>query len=172
MTEWSRVELRVRMGVHTGVTQERDGNYFGPTLNQAARPRARPRRADPGRPRRPPRSSTHPVDLVDLGDHRLRDLAAAIRVYQLRSADSPKTSHRCVRSVTVPTNLPLVPTSFVGRADDVALLRSCSPTTAGHARRTGGIGKTRLALQAAADTVEQFPDGVWLVELAPLDDPG
>src|SRR5207248_4755591 len=79
---------------------------------------------------------------------------------------------RCVDSPDLPNNLPQQLTSFVGREKELAaikalLCRSRLLTLTG----SGGCGKTRLALQVGADLLEQYPDGVWLVELAPLSDP-
>jgi predicted ATPase len=108
------------------------------------------------------------VHLRDLGEHRLKDLSTPVRLYQLGDGDFPplRSLHR--------NNLPVPATAFIGRArelaevvslltrDDVSLLTLTGP---------GGTGKTRLALQAAAEASERFPDGMWWVSLAPLRNP-
>ena len=162
----------VRMGVHTGVAEERDGDYFGPTLNRAARVMAV---AHGGQI--VVSGTTHSLvegfELIDLGEHRLRDLADAVRVFQvvhpnLRAEFPP------LRSLdALPGNLPRQVTSFVGRESEVVSLaelvcRSSLLTLTG----VGGVGKTRLALQVAAEAVGGFPDGAWLCEFAPVSDPG
>ena len=119
------------------------------------------------------RSTAKEVDperftLKDLGDHRFKDLQAPERLYQLGDAAFPP-----LRSL-YRANLPVPATAFVGRADEVnevaellhrdevGLLTLTGP---------GGTGKTRLALQAAAEGAEAFPDGTWWVPLASLSDP-
>src|SRR5581483_450985 len=103
----------------------------------------------------------------DLGEHRLRDLLAPVHVYQLGAGDFGP-----LRSTTAAlSNLPVVLTELVGRDDDVkdvatALHRSRLVTLTG----VGGVGKTRLALAAAADVAPEVPDGVWFVELAAVGD--
>jgi predicted ATPase/class 3 adenylate cyclase/DNA-binding CsgD family transcriptional regulator len=173
------VPLRVRMGVHTGVCEERDGDYFGVVVNRAARltavghggqvlvSGAAAGLLSGGLP--------DGVRLRDLGEHRLKDLGRAERVFQvtgrglavgfgpLRSLDHPALRH----------NLPSQATSFVGRVAELAELRAL---VAGGSRLVtitglGGIGKSRLALQVAADALDGAGDGVWLAELAPVADP-
>jgi predicted ATPase len=105
------------------------------------------------------------VALRSLGEHRLRDLAAAEQVFQLGEGVFP-----ALRSVdAVPTNLPTVRTELIGRTDDIAMLmglveRERLVTLTG----VGGVGKTRLALGVAAATAAGFTDGCWLVELSPV----
>jgi predicted ATPase/class 3 adenylate cyclase/DNA-binding CsgD family transcriptional regulator len=171
--------LRVRMGVHTGVCEERDGDYFGPVVNRAARLEAVAHGGQVlvsgaaagllsgGLP--------DGVGLGDLGEHRLKDLGPAERVFEvtgpglaggfgpLRSLDDPALRH----------NLPSQAASFVGRAAELAELRCL---VAGGSRMVtitgpGGIGKSRLALQVAAEALDGTGDGVWLAELAPVADP-
>ena len=168
--------LRVRCGIHTGVVERRDNDCFGGPVNRAARIMA----------------SAHggqvllsqavvellhgllpvPVTLRDLGSVRLRDLATPERVYQ---AVHPalRQDFPALRSLeATPNNLPQQPTSFIGRAKEQVdierlLARGRLLTLTG----SGGCGKTRLALQVAADALDRYADGVWFVELAPLSDP-
>jgi predicted ATPase len=110
--------------------------------------------------------------LRDLGAHRLKDLQAPERVFQLVHPALPAAFPPLRSLDALPNNLPRQLTSFVGRERELAQVRrllAAAPllTLTG----VGGCGKTRLALQAAADALEAYPDGVWLVELAPLADP-
>ncbi len=115
----------------------------------------------------------HPTgfELRDLGRVRLRDLTSPERVYQLLHpklrADFPP-----LRSLeATPNNLPQQLTSFVGRERELAQARDLlSRTRLLTLLGVGGLGKSRLSLQIAAEVLEEFPDGVWLVELAPIAD--
>ena len=173
------VPIRVRVAVHAGACAERGGDYAGPVVRRAAGLLAVGHGGQvlvtgaayellagrlPGG-----------IGFRDLGEHRLPDLGRAERVFQvtgaglagefgvLRSLDDPALRH----------NLPSQPTSFVGRAAELAELRSLVSggsrlvTVAG----PGGIGKSRLALQVAAGALDGAGDGVWLVELAPVAEP-
>ena len=160
--------IRVRMAIHTGEAEERDGDYFGPAVNRAARLMAI---AHGGQVLC---SSTAAslveglVDLVDLGEHRLRDLDSPMHVFQLdRDAFPP------LRSLDAyPGNLPVQLTSFVGRERESRLVaEAVSTDRLVTLTGTGGVGKTRLALQVGADALPAFPDGVWLCELAAASDP-
>jgi predicted ATPase len=165
------VELPVRMGLATGSADVRDGDYFGPVLNRAARVMA----AGHGGQILLSGSTAGLIDgadLVDLGVHRLRDLSASEHLFQVR-APGLKTAFPSLRTLdVVPGNLPVQSTSFIGRQEEV---KQVSELALAHRLVTltgvGGVGKTRLALQAAAALVNDFPDGVWLVELAPVGDP-
>ena len=164
--------IRVRMGIHTGESHERDGDYFGPPVNRAARVMA------VGHGGQILVSGTTAgvvsgVDLQYLGEYRLRDLAGVEHLFQVR-ADGIGSSFPPLRTVeVVPGNLPVFLTTFVGRAVEVERL---AEVLADHRLVTlvgaGGIGKTRLAVQTAAGLVDRFVDGVWLVELAQVHDPG
>lgn len=167
--------LRVRMVVHTGAADERDGDYFGPTLNRCARLLASAHggqilvsltTAELLRDVLPDE-----VGLRDLGEHRLRDLARPERVFQLLHSDLP-ASFPSIRSLDAYAhNLPVQVTSFVGRRRDLDAVAELIPQTKLLTLTgVGGSGKTRLALQAAAELVSVFRDGVWLTELGPLDD--
>ena len=158
------VVLKVRMGLHTGVVEERDGDYFGSAVNRAARLMA----AGHGGQVLVSAATAAllgTAGLVDLGVHRLRDLAEAQRVFQLGSGRLP-----ALRTLDVaPSNLPLQATDLVGRRlliEEVAglLAQSRAVTLTG----VGGVGKTRLAIEVGAEVLPKFPDGVWLVDLAPV----
>lgn len=170
------VAVRVRMGIHTGEPIVAGGRYVGLDVHAAARIAA----AGHGgqillsdttaaliEHDRPPE-----VSLRDLGRHRLKDLAGPVRLYQV---DAPGLAQDFapLRSLDArPHNLPVQLTSFVGREDNLREVRTLLDgarllTLTG----AGGSGKTRLALRVAADALERFSDGVWLVELAPLSDP-
>ncbi|MGZ5385014.1 MAG: adenylate/guanylate cyclase domain-containing protein [Acidimicrobiia bacterium] len=167
--------LRVRMALHTGSAYERDGDYFGPTLNRCARLLAAAHggqvlvsltTGELVRDMLP-----EEADLRDLGEHRLRDLARPERVFQLQHPDLP-ASFPAIRSLDAfAHNLPVQVTSFIGRRRDLEAVADLIPQTR-LLTLTGvaGSGKTRLALQAAAELVSVFRDGVWLVELGALDD--
>lgn len=111
------------------------------------------------------------VELLALGEHRLRDLARPLAVYQVVAPGLVREFPRLASLDPVPGNLPSQPTSFVGRDDDVArigvLLEDAALVSL---TGTGGVGKTRLAIQAAAGAAARFGDGVWFCELAPADD--
>jgi predicted ATPase/class 3 adenylate cyclase len=161
--------LRVRMGVHSGEAEWRDGDYFGTVVNRAARLTA----VGHGGQVLCSAATAELVgdaglDLVDLGEHRLRDLDRPMRVFQVGEG-----SFAALASLDdVPGNLPEQATSFVGRQAEVAELTAL---VGAHRLVTltgaGGVGKTRLAVQVAAELAGRFPDGVWLVELAPVGDP-
>jgi predicted ATPase/class 3 adenylate cyclase len=168
--------VRVRMALHTGTTDERDGDYFGPAVNRVARLLAIGHggqvlvsgvTADLLQGAMPPE-----IALRDLGEHRLKDLTQPDRVFQL-VAPGLVESFPAPRSLRdLPNNLPRALTSFVGRDEvlaDVKALVAKAPlvTLVG----TGGAGKTRTALQVGADLLEGSRGGVWLVELAPVADP-
>ena len=154
--DWDPIEpLRVRMGVHTGVAEVRDGDYYGGTVNRAARLMA----IAHGDQIVVSLATTELVrdddyELIDLGEHRLRDLGRAERVFQLTYPGLPSTFGALRALGSFPTNLPLQVTSFVGRSREVedvmnALDESRVVTLTG----VGGVGKTRLALQVGAPDV-------------------
>jgi predicted ATPase/class 3 adenylate cyclase len=169
--------LRVRLALHTGEADLRDGDYYGAAINRCARLRAighggQVLLSQPTyelvRDALPPG-----VTVQDLGEQRLADLIRSEQVYQLRGANLP-TEFPPLRSLDAyPHNLPVQLTSFIGREQELAELGRALPTTRLLTLTgTGGCGKTRLALQLAADQVERFPEGAWVVELAPLTDHG
>jgi predicted ATPase/class 3 adenylate cyclase len=173
---WQEVDrIKVRMGIHTGSAESRDGDYFGPVLNRVSRLLAA---AHGGqilltlateelvRDHLP-----EGVSLRDLGERRLRDLNRPERVFQALAPDLP-SDFPALRSLEIfPNNLPVQLTSFIGREKEMNEVKRLLGTT--HLLTltgTGGTGKTRLSMQVAADLLDQFPDGVWLIELATIED--
>ena len=168
--------MRIRCGLHAGVSQKRDNDYFGTAVNRAARVMSA---AHGGQmlvshavAMRIGDRLPSGIALRDLGKVRLRDLADPERLYQVvhprLRADFPP-----LRSLeATPNNLPHQLASFVGREREMQLAREL---LAAHRLVTvvgmGGMGKTRLAVQVAAEVVDQHADGVWLVDLAALRDP-
>jgi predicted ATPase len=165
------LELPVRMGLATGEAELQDGDYFGAVLNRAARVMA----AGHGGQILVADSTAvllRGIDLVELGPRRLRDVPMPVGVYQVR-APGLGTDFPALRALdTTPGNLRPATTSLVGREAEVADIEAAVKT---HRLVTltgvGGVGKTRLALEVAAHLADEFPDGVWLFELAAVTDP-
>jgi predicted ATPase/class 3 adenylate cyclase len=167
--------IRVRMGLHTGVCEERDNDYFGPVVNRTARLEAV---AHGGQvlisgATAELLSETLPegVTLRDLGPHRLKDLGRPERVFQLEAAflapSFPPLAS--LDNPELPNNLPGQLSAFVGREREVPEVRRLVETSRlVTLTGAGGCGKTRLALQAAAELLDEARDGVWFVDLAPL----
>jgi predicted ATPase/class 3 adenylate cyclase len=174
---WADIEpLRVRMALHTGEAQLRAGDYYGSAVNRAARLMGighggqillSQATATLIKDALPPEA-----DMLDLGDHRLNDLTSIEYVYQL---SHPKLTNHFppLRSLgTYAHNLPLQLNSFVGRERELeAITGYLSETRLLTLFGVGGTGKTRLMLQVAAQVLDKYQDGVWLVELASLTDP-
>ena len=165
--------IRIRAAIHSGTADEREGDYFGPAVNRAARLVAighggqvlvsgtTSALVSVGLP---PRAT-----LRDLGEHRLKDLTQSENVYQLDARDDLR-EFPPLRSLDVLyNNLPLQLTSFVGRETEVA---DVTALLAEHRLVTlvgsGGVGKTRTSLQVAAELASTPKYGVWFVELAPV----
>ncbi len=170
--------IRLRIGVHTGEVQLRDeGNYAGPTINRTARLRDL---AHGGQTVLSGATEVMVVDrlppdtwLTDLGSHLLRDLPRPERVVQLCHPDLVNEFPPLRVSGTVAsTRLPMQLTSFVGRDAQLTQLRELlAQNRVVTLTGAGGVGKTRLAIQAAAQMAPEFGDGVWYVDLAPITDP-
>ena len=160
-------QLLVRMGIHTGAAECRDGDYFGSTVNRAARIMSV---AHGGQILVSLATSElvrdTPVELMDLGEHRLRDLGHREHLFQVISEGLPH-DFPPLRSVDrFPTNLPLQTTSFVGRAEDMALVvEALEGARIVTLTGVGGVGKTRLAVQVAAELLPRFPTARGFVSL-------
>ena len=165
--------IRVRMGLHTGACEERDRDYFGPVVNRAARLEAVAHGGQVLVSGATAELLTGRVALKDLGQHRLKDLGRPEQVFQLE-AGFLQASFPALASLDnpeLPNNLPMLLSGFVGRERELGDIRGL---VAGSRLVTltgaGGSGKTRLALQAAAEQTGRAEDGVWLIELASLTD--
>jgi predicted ATPase len=161
--------------VHTGEAELRDGDYYGTALNRAARLMsvAHGEQFLVSLSAAELVSDDLPVglELIDLGEQRLRDLSRPERIFQVVAATLP-SEFPAIRTVDAfPGNLPLQVTSFVGRRDELGelskLLHDARMVTV---TGTGGVGKTRVAVQLAAELLQRFPDGAWLFELAAVTD--
>jgi predicted ATPase/class 3 adenylate cyclase len=170
--------LHVRMALHSGAAQARGGDYFGHALNRTARLLA----AGHGgqvllsaatwellRDQLPP-----DVTLRDLGAHWLKGLSRPEQIYQLVAPELPRDFPTLTTLDRLLTNLPAQASTFIGREREVAALRDLlrrSEVRLVTLTGPGGTGKTRLSLQAAAELLDDFRDGVWFVNLAPISDP-
>jgi predicted ATPase/class 3 adenylate cyclase len=165
------LRLPVRMGIATGEAELRGEDYFGIVLNRAARVM----------------SAGHggqilvdgltadlltDVDLLAMGSRRLRDIARPVELFQIRAAGLPEHFPPLKTADAAPGNLRPPTTTLIGREAELADVGSALKanrlvTLTG----VGGVGKTRLALDVAARSAPDFPDGVWLIELAAVTDP-
>jgi len=170
--------LRVRMGLHIGEVQIRGGDYFGPAVNRTARLMST---AHGGQVLLSVAAASLVVDqlpegtkLRDLGEHRLKDLERPEHIFQLLHPDLVADFPPLATLDRRPNNLPAQPTGLIGReaeldeivkrlrSEGVHLLTLTGP---------GGIGKTRTSLQAAAELIDHFEDGVFFIDLATIRDP-
>lgn len=169
--------LQVRIGLHTGEADLRNGDYYGPAVNRCARIRSS---AHGGQTLLSMTTSNlvqdylpAGVSLRDLGEYRLYNLQRPEHIYQLvipgLRADFPPLKEG---TESVRTNLPLMLNSFIGRGNEIAEVRSLLATTRLLTiTGMGGTGKTRLALQVGEELKDSFADGVWWVDLAPITNP-
>jgi predicted ATPase/class 3 adenylate cyclase len=171
----STFALKVRMGIHTGEAELRDGDYYGSSLNRAARIMSighggqvllSHATAELIREQLPTE-----ITLQDLGEHRLKDLTRPEHIFQI---NIPELSNNFppIRSLDAfPNNLPAQLTSFIGREKEIleikASLNSARLVTL---TGSGGTGKTRLSIEVGTQLLPNFSNGVWMIELAPLSD--
>ena len=168
--------LPIRIALHAGEASERNGDYFGPAVNRVARLMSIGHGGQillSGVTRDLAHSDLPAgVTLLDLGSHRLKDLTEPEQVWQLTIAGLTAEFPALKSLDTIPNNLPIAPTSFRGREHDLEEVKSLLGQ---HKLLTlfgsGGVGKTRLALQVGAEVLDHHPDGVWLVDFAPITDP-
>ena len=175
---WADVVVRVRMALHSGEADERDGDYYGLVVNRAARllevahggqillSRAT---AELVEEQLPPG-----VTLRELGQHQLKDLTRPEQIVQLVAPDLPADFPPLKTVDNHPHNLPAQRDRLIGREGDVAAVAALIlrddvglVTLTG----SGGVGKTRLSQRVATELLDRFADGVWCVDLAPLTDP-
>jgi class 3 adenylate cyclase len=173
---WGETPIRVGMGLHTGAVEARDGEYHGYlTLAHAQRVMS----TAYGRQTLLSNATAallaghlpESVSLRDMGEHRLKGLRNPEHLWQMVAPDLPQDFPPLRTLNTLPNNLPIQATSFVGRERELAeLQRLLNTTRLLTLTGSGGTGKTRLSLQVAAEVLDNFKDGVWFVELAPLAD--
>ena len=165
------LELPVRMGLATGEAELREGDYFGAVLNRAARVMAA------GHGGQVLLDGTtaglcSSIDLIALGPRRLRDIAKPVEMFQVLAAGLRSEFPPLATLDATPGNLRPQTTSFIGREAELAEVQAALKA---HRLVTltgvGGVGKTRLATEVAARLADEFPDGVWLFELAAVTDP-
>ncbi len=176
--DWRDTPIKVRMGIHTGTAQIKDdGQYSGYSAMALTQ-----RLMSAGYGGQILLSDTsenllrgqslQDVQLRDLGEHRFKDILQPVRVFQAVAANL-QNEFPPLRALEIfPNNLPTQLTSFIGRQDEIAVIKQLLTQT--HLLTltgSGGTGKTRLALRVAAELLDTFKDGVWFVELAPITDP-
>ena len=166
------IVLRTRMGVHAGQATVRNDDYFGPDVNRAARIMAAGHGGQIVCSAAVAEQIRETFPLLDLGEHRLRDLQAAVHLFQVDAAGRSSVFPPLRSLDAYRSNLPYELSSFVGRSaqlrDLVELLRGSRVVSI---VGVGGVGKTRLGLQVGSDLLPDYPDGVWLCELAAVLDP-
>lgn len=174
---WPTVDpVRVRMGIHTGeAARFGDGDYVGLSLHETARIAAAGHGGQvlvsAATAALAAGSLAPDLALRDLGDHRLKDLSGPQRLAQLVGPGLPDTFPALRSLEGRPTNLPAQLTSFVGRSQLAQVIELLGRSRLVTLTGPGGTGKTRLALQAAAESLDAYPDGTWFVPLEAITDP-
>ncbi len=162
-------DIKLRAAIHAGAAEDWAGDYYGPVVNRCARIRqvARPGQILVSEVVQLLTQRDPVISFKSLGVHRLRDLMQPERLFQVLHPDLPARFPSPDTLSSLPHNLPIHLTSFVGRNEDLHrlfdLIGSSRLTTLMGA---GGVGKTRLALQVAAESANEFKDGIWFIDLA------
>ena len=171
------IALQVRMGIHTGEVQLRgDRNYFGPPLNRCARLRDLAHGGQilvsSATEQLVRGSLPEGAHLRDMGPQGMKDLSQPERVFQLLHPDLPDEFPPLQSLEVLQNNLPVQLTSFIGREEEMQeIQRLISVSRLVTLTGAAGCGKTRLAVQVAANLADEFDDGVWFVNLAAVTDP-
>ena len=175
---WDDVTIRVRMGIHTGEAEaQRDGQYQGYlALSQVQRIMSAGHGGQvllSGATENLLRGQLpNGVELHDMGRHNFKDVPQQVRIFQVNAPELQREFPPLRTFDSLPNNLPTQLTSFVGREKEVAdVRRLLSDTHMLTLIGPGGTGKTRLSIRAARDVINEYPDGVWLIDLAPVLDP-
>jgi predicted ATPase/class 3 adenylate cyclase len=176
--EWPQgSDLRIRIGLHTGEARLAGADYVGLDIHRAARIMAAAHGGQiviSGATRTlVERSLDDGIQLRDLGEHRLRDLSAPERLYQVQASGLPTTFAPLRTLNAIPNNLPTQTSQLIGREAELSAIRNHLDSSSVRLLTLtgpGGIGKTRLSLQAAADQIDRFPDGVYFVDLSAMRD--
>jgi len=174
---WGEITIRVRMGIHTGAAETHGQEYRGYlSLSLVQRVMSAGHGGQvlvSGATENLLRGQLpQEISLIDLGRHNFKDVPQAVRVFQVDSPDLKKEFPPLRTFNILPNNLPAQLTSFVGREKELGdIKRLLSNTRILSLIGPGGTGKTRLSIQAANDVLDKYPDGVWLVDLAPILDP-
>lgn len=175
---WGDTPVRVRMGIHTGKAElQVDGQYYGylamsrvqRVMSAAHGGQTLLSNACAGLVRN---ELPEGITLLDMKEHRLKGLLNPEHLWQIVAPGIPRDFPPLASLNDIPNNLPTQLTTFIGREKEIeevkqALSEHRLVTLTG----SGGTGKSRLSLQVAADLLDSFPDGTWLIELAPLSDP-
>ena len=162
--DWPGPELRVRMGLHLGEADERDGDYFGPVVNLAARVEAAGHGGQVLMTDAVHSATGAPA--TDLGEHRLRDVDHPVRIWQLNAGVFP-----ALRTTNARSNLPVAAARLIGRDDEVRTVRILlSEHRLVTLLAPGGAGKTRLAVAVGEAELEHRRDGVCFVDLTTAED--
>ena len=170
--------LRARMALNTGVSDEREGDYFGPPLNRVARVLAASNGGQilltEATRQLLPTPLPANLTLLDLGEHHLKDLIRPEHLYQLQSPTLPAEFAQLKTLNNRPHNLPTQPTTLIGREGELAKARAVLSDPAVRLLTLtgpGGTGKTRLSLQLAAEALYDFEQGCFFVSLSAVHDP-
>ncbi len=170
--------IKVRMGLHTGRAEvSSNGNYEGYTIlasTQRVMSAAHGGQSLLTQTTCDLLQNALPGDITlhDMGEHRLKDLHAPLRLYQVNAPDLQQNFPAIKSLDTQPNNLPIQLTSFVGREKEIAEIKtSLNSSRLVTLTGSGGTGKTRLSIEVGAQELAHFTNGVWMIELAPLSDP-